>query len=93
MMDLIKVMSVAVEGGTRLRIGFTNGDAGVHDFASMLAQDGPLIQPLKDPAMFERVFVQNGVLCWPSGYDIDALALHALMKAQGELGEQPPVAA
>jgi hypothetical protein len=91
-MDPTKVMSVAVEGGTRLRIGFTNGDAGVHDFAEMLAQDGPMIQPLKDPAMFERVFVQSGVLCWPSGYDIDALALQASMNALGELGERSSAA-
>jgi hypothetical protein len=92
-MELIKAMSVAVEGGTRLRIGFTNGDAGVHDFAGMLAQDGPMIEPLKDPAMFERVFVQSGALCWPSGYDIDALALHASIKASGELAERAPAAA
>jgi len=45
----------------------------------------PLLPVSNDAAFFARVFVQNGVLAWPNGFDLDAIALHAEMKAAGLL--------
>jgi Protein of unknown function (DUF2442) len=42
-------------------------------------------EPLKDPAYFARVFIEDGALTWPNGYDWDSIALHDEMKAAGEL--------
>jgi hypothetical protein len=40
---------------------------------------------LRDPAIFAQVFLDDGVLTWPNGFDIDSTALHMEMKEQGLL--------
>ena len=87
---MIDVVSVKPLGGYRLRVGFSDGSAGVHDFSSTAARDGEMVQPLKDPAFFARVFVELGALTWPNGFDVDPIALHERMAKAGEL---TPVAA
>ncbi len=44
-----------------------------------------MVEPLKDPAYFARVFIEDGALTWPNGYDWDPIALHDEMKAAGLL--------
>ena len=44
-----------------------------------------MVEPLRDPTYFARVFVENGVLTWPNGFDLDPIALHDEMKEAGEL--------
>ena len=39
----------------------------------------------KEPEYFQRVFVEDGVLTWPNGYDWDPIALHDEMNDAGEL--------
>lgn len=87
---MIDVVSVKPVGGYRLRVAFSDGSAGVHDFSSTVARDGEMVRPLKDPAFFARVFVEFGALAWPDGFDLDSIALHERMAAAGEL---TPVAA
>jgi hypothetical protein len=82
---MVDVTSVKPLGGFRLRIAFSNGSVGVHDFSSTAARDGEMVQPLKDPAFFARVFVELGALTWPNGFDLDPIALHDRMAAAGEL--------
>jgi mRNA-degrading endonuclease toxin of MazEF toxin-antitoxin module len=78
---MIDVVSVRPVGGFRLRIAFSDGSAGVHDFSSIAARTGEMVQPLKEPAFFARVFVELGALTSPNGYDIDPIALHDRMSA------------
>ena len=87
---MIDVVSVKPVGGYKLRVGFSDGSSGVHDFAATAARDGEMVQPLKDPVFFARVFVELGALAWPNGFDLDPIALHERMLAAGEL---TPVAA
>jgi hypothetical protein len=82
---MIDVVSVKPLGGFRLRVGFSDGAAGVHDFSSTVARVGEMVRPLKDPAFFARVFVELGALTWPNGYDLDPIVLHERMAAAGEL--------
>ncbi len=82
---MIDVVSVKPLGGFRLRVGFSDGSAGVHDFASTVARNGEMVVPLKDPVFFARVFVELGALAWPNGFDLDPIALHDRMLAAGEL--------
>ena len=42
-------------------------------------------EPLKDSAYFQRVFIEDGALTWPNGYDCDPIALHDEMKEAGQL--------
>jgi len=82
---MIDVVSVKPMGGFKLRIGFSDGSVGVHDFSATVARDGEMVQPLKDPAFFARVFVELGALAWPNGFDLDPIALHDRMAKAGEL--------
>ena len=78
-------------GRHRLRIWFTDGAVGEHDFEPMVARPGPMVEPLRDPAYFARVFVEWGAPTWPNGFDISPEALHEDMKQAGELtGEDAP---
>jgi hypothetical protein len=81
---MIDVLSVKPVGGFRLRITFSDGSVGIHDFSSTAARDGEMVRPLKDPAFFARVFVELGALAWPNGFDVDPIALHDRMAAAGE---------
>ena len=57
---MIDVVSVKSLGSFRLRIAFSDGSVGVHDFSSTVARDGEMVRPLKDPAFFARVFLEFG---------------------------------
>jgi len=82
---MIDVVSVKPVGGFRLRIRFSDGSEGVHDFSSTVQRNGEMVQPLKDPAFFARVFIELGALTWPNDFALDSIALHDRMAAAGEL--------
>src|SRR6267154_1917326 len=82
---MIDVISVRRLGGFKLELEFSDGTVGVRDFGSILQKSGPMVEPLKDPAYFARVFIEDGALTWPNGYDWDPIALHDEMKAAGLL--------
>ena len=82
---MIDVTAIKRLGGYRLRIGFSDGTVGTRDFAEITKRSGEMLEPLKDPAYFARVFIEDGALTWPNGYDWDPIALHEDMKAAGEL--------
>ncbi len=85
MIVLVDVVEVHALDRHRLWVRFSDGTEGEHDFSPTLAQDGPMVQPLKDPAMFKRVFISLGVPTWPNGFDVDAIQLHREMSEQGRL--------
>jgi len=82
---MIDVTGVRHLGGFRLEIEFSDGTAGVRDFRFVTEKTGPMAEPLKDPAYFARVFIDDGALTWPNGYDWDPTALHDDMKKAGLL--------
>ena len=58
----------------RLEIRFSDGTAGVIALQDRLF--GPVFEPLKDPAFFEQVHVDEfGAVCWPNGADLAPDAL------------------
>jgi Protein of unknown function (DUF2442) len=82
MVDVLRLRAV---GGHKLWIRFSDGSEGVHDFAPLIAQGGPMVEPLKSPEYFARVFVESGVPTWPNGFDLDAINLYMKMKDAGSL--------
>jgi hypothetical protein len=82
---LIKVRKVRTIGEFRLAIEFSDDTVGERDFSFLAHRSGTMVEPLKDAAYFRRVFVEDGVLTWPNGYDWDPIALHDEMKEAGEL--------
>ncbi len=51
-----------------------------------------MVEPFKDPAYFDRVFLEVGALAWPNGFDWSPEALHADMAEAGALSLEPAVA-
>ena len=82
---LTKVTSLEKLGGFRLRVHFSDGSAGAHDFAALVNEPGPMLEPLRDEAYFARVFLEFGAPTWPNGFDIAPEWLRREMEAAGEL--------
>ncbi len=90
MIELIKVLQVKPLDGHRLWLRFSNGREGVRDLSDVLAEGGTMVEPLNDPAMFARVFLECGVLTWPNGFDLDSIALYREMDERGLLAPEVP---
>ena len=82
---MVDVLRLNALGGHRLWLRFTDGSEGVHDLSNVVAKGGPMVEPLKDPVYFARVFVEMGAPTWPNGFDLDPIALHERMAKAGEL--------
>ena len=82
---LTKVTSLEKLGGFRLRVRLSDGSEGVHDFAALVNEPGPMLEPLRDEAYFARVFLEFGAPTWPNGFDIAPEWLRREMAAAGEL--------
>lgn len=91
MIEIVHVVKVEKLGGYRLRLRFSDGSEGERDFSDLIAEGGEMVEPLRDPALFARVFIECGVLAWPNGFDLDSIALHMEMKEKGLL-RQPAAA-
>lgn len=71
-----RVTEVEVLGGYRLRLRFADGAVTEADFSEDLW--GPLGLPLKEPAFFGQVRVdeESRTIVWPNGFDPDPDVLH-----------------
>ena len=87
---MIDVIGIKRLGGHRLDVAFSDGTRGVRDFADIVAHEGEMVRPLRDADYFARVFIEEGVLTWPNGYDVDSIALHEEMKEAGLLRVENP---
>jgi hypothetical protein len=85
MIRIVHVTGVKPLGAFKLRVSFSDGATGDHDFAPMIAEGGAMVEPLHDQAVFQKAFVMMGALCWPNGFDLDAIQLHREMRDAGEL--------
>ena len=76
-----KVVKVEALDGYRLSVNFDDGVTGTVDLSGRLF--GPVFEPLKDPAYFRRVAIDEfGAVCWPNGADLAPDALHARLRRQ-----------
>jgi hypothetical protein len=82
---MISVSSITCLGGYRLRATFSDGTAGEHDFSALVAETGSMVEPLRDPAFFKRVFLEDGAPTWPNGFDMAPEWLRREMAIAGQL--------
>jgi len=82
---LNEVTRVELLGGFRLRIRFQDGATAEHDFTAFANAPGQMREPLRDPAYFARVYLDNGALTWPNGYDMCPDWLRMTLEDAGEL--------
>lgn len=85
MIPLIKVVEAKALDASRVWLRFSDGRSGVRDLSDVLDEGGLMVEPLRDTALFARVFVECGVPTWPNGFDLDAIALYQEMDAAGLL--------
>ena len=82
---MVDVLRLRPLDGHRLWLRFTDGSEGVRDLSDVIAQGGPMIEPLKSPDYFARVFVEMGAPTWPNGFDIDPINLYMELRDAGAL--------
>ena len=85
---LVKIRRIEKLGGFRLRVTFDDGSVGEHDFAPLVKEPGPMLEPLRDETYFARVFLEFGAPTWPNGFDIAPEWLRREMEKAGELSRE-----
>jgi hypothetical protein len=80
-----KVVKIKWLGGHRLHATFGDGVTGEHDFSALVAESGPMVEPLRDPAYFGRVFLEDGAPTWPNSFDMCPDWLRREIEATGAL--------
>jgi hypothetical protein len=75
-LDACGVVSLRVTNAHRMTLRFKDGLVAQLDFeAAMIPDHGPLTAELSDPDVFALVTIDDGILTWPNGYDIDPVTL------------------
>ena len=82
---MVDVLRVRALDGHKLWVRFSDGSEGVRDLTDILTKGGPMVEPLKSQAFFERVFVETGAPTWPNGYDVDPINLYMELRDAGAL--------
>jgi Protein of unknown function (DUF2442) len=90
MRRLVRVVEAKAIDDCRLWLRFSDGYEGVRDLSDVLSEGGVMVEPLRDPAVFKRVFVESGVPSWPNGFDLDAINLHMELDRAGLLIKSEP---
>jgi hypothetical protein len=62
--------------------------AGEYDFSTIVGEGGPMVEPLRDPAYFGRVFLEYGAPTWPNGFDAAPGWLRQEIAATGALAQE-----
>lgn len=82
---MMHVSKIKWLGGHRLHVVFSDGLAGEHDFSDLVSETGPMIDPLRDPRYFARVYLEGGAPIWPNGFDMCPDWLRREIEAAGGL--------
>lgn len=82
---MIKIVKAETIGQTQLRLTFSDSTQGDYDFAPLLAKETALTQPLKNPEIFKKHFIELGALCWKNGLEFSPASLHRDLQTAGKL--------
>lgn len=73
---MVKLIGVEPKGGYQLALRFSDGAAGVFDFAPFVDANVPMAAPLRAPVFFACHYIKLGALTWPNGLDSSVGALY-----------------
>jgi hypothetical protein len=80
-----RVTAVEVLPAYRLKVRFIDGTEGVVDMSRLIFDPGAgVFASLRDPAVFNQVFVESGAVTWPGEIDLAPDAMHQEIKKNGE---------
>lgn len=82
---MIKLKAVESKGDYRLLLRFSDGTAGICDFAQFIESNTEMTAPLRDPQVFAKYYIELGALAWPNGFDLSAESLHRRLQEAGAL--------
>ncbi len=68
---MIKVKSVIPHPDFKLTVIFEDNTTSTVDMNFIFQESGPVVNPLKTYDQFKLVYIQDGIITWPTGYDID----------------------
>ena len=75
-LESCKLVNLRVTAPHCIAMRFRDGLIAELDFEDWLASEsGPAIEPLKSASHFARVGLEEGILTWPNGYDLDPVTL------------------
>jgi Protein of unknown function (DUF2442) len=80
-----KVVEISAIHPYRLKVRFGDGANGIHDCSALLNETGPMVEPLRDPDYFARVFLDCGAPTWPNSFDMSPDWLRIEMERASEL--------
>jgi hypothetical protein len=80
MTDLPVVVGAEYRGGYLVHVIFNDGTAKTIDFRCWL--NGPIFEPLKNPDIFRRFFLDGWTIAWPNGADIAPETLYEAKAAE-----------
>jgi hypothetical protein len=80
MASLPLVVRAEYRAGYRIHLVFQDGRAKTVDFSAWLV--GPVFEPLKDTAYFQRFFLEAGTVSWPNGADIAPETLYSAQEIE-----------
>ena len=69
------VIRAEYRGEYRIHLRFNDGVERTVDFTEWLS--GPVFEPLRDAAYFQRFFLDGGTVTWPNGADVAPETLYA----------------
>jgi hypothetical protein len=78
-----RVTNVRPLADFRLEVKFADGTQGLVDMALLLARDCGVFKPLREPSLFSKVFVDDGVVTWPGGLDLAPDTMHEELSKAG----------
>lgn len=82
-MQLVDVTALALVGGYRVRLTFSDDTTKEIDLEPYL--NGPIFESVRDPATFREAQIVDGAIAWPNGADLDTQVLrYGLMPASWE---------
>jgi hypothetical protein len=86
-MTMQRVATARALNDFRLAITFDDGTQGTISLKDRLF--GPVFEPLRDPIVFNQVFVDEfGAVAWPNGADLAPDALHLRLHSSAETASQ-----
>jgi hypothetical protein len=81
MWDMNDVIKIEYKGGFVYHVVFDDGTSGDIDFSEYVGR-GPVFEPLRDTAFFEKAMVEGGTISWPNGADIAPETLYEKISRQ-----------
>ena len=79
------VTEVEALSGSRLRVAFADGLAGVVDMSALVhSPEAGVFAALRDPSLFAQAVLNYGAVSWPGELDLAPDAMHAAIREYGE---------